>query len=90
MATYQYTTRPQQERGLRIILTPPRVIAHCKQHGFIQKQNREETEHNKLYEINMSQSKNQRENQTKLDFLLCLVKYIAARDEPQERMAIKE
>lgn len=53
-----------------------RVIAHCKQHGFIQKQDRGKREH-KLYEIDRSQSKNQswnKENQAKLEFLLCLVK----------------
>lgn len=51
----------------------------------------EEAEHNKLYEINISQSKNQswnKGNQAKLDFLLCLVKYIAARDELEQTMAI--
>lgn len=70
-------------------LDAPRVIAHCKQHGFIQKQDRQENEH-KLYEIDRSQSKNQswnKENQAKLDFLLCLVKYSVPRNEPQETLA---
>lgn len=80
-------------RRVKNNLGAPRVIAHCKQHGFIQKQDREETEHNKLYQINTRQSKNQswnKGNQAKLDFLLCLVKYCAARDEPWERRAITQ
>lgn len=59
----------------------------------LSKNKTEETEHNKFYEINMSQSKHQswnKGNQTKLDFLLCLVKYIAARDEPWKSVAITD
>lgn len=93
MATYRYTTKPQRGRGLRIILTPHGSSHTVNNMDLSKKQDREETEHNKLYEINMSQSKNQswyKGNQAKLDFLLCLVKYSAVRDEPRERLAITE
>lgn len=93
MATYRYHHKTTARKRVKNNLDAPRVIAHCKQHGFIQKQDREETEHNNLYEINRSQSKNQswnKGNRAKLDFVLWLVKYIAARDEPRKSMARTE
>ena len=92
MATYRYTTKPQRGRGGRIILTPC-GSSHTVNNMDLSKNKAEETEHNKLYEINMSQSKNQswnKGNWVKLDFLLCLIKYSAAGDEPQEAVAITE
>lgn len=76
MAIYRYTTKPQLERGLEIILKPCGSSDTVNNMDLSKKQDRGKREH-KLDEIDRSQSKNQswnKENQAKLEFLLCLVK----------------
>lgn len=89
MATYRYTTKPQRGRGLRIILTP-RGSSHTVNNMDLSKNKTEKKKNISCMKSIKSQSKNQswnKENQAKLDFLSCLVKYSAARNEPQERIA---
>lgn len=76
MAIYRYTTKLQLERGLEIILKPC-GSSHTVNNMDLSKNKTEGKREHKLYEIDRSQSKNQswnKENQAKLDFLLCLVK----------------